>query len=56
MAKKAKKQREIVTLACSDCRRRNYTTTRNKRKHQDRYELSKYCGFCRKHTVHKEVR
>jgi len=56
LAKKAKKQREIVTLACGDCKRRNYTTTRNKRKQPDRYELSKYCRFCRKHTPHKEAK
>jgi len=56
VAKKAKKQREIVTLSCVDCNHRNYTATRNKRKHQDKLELSKYCRFCRKHTSHKEVR
>ena len=56
MAKKAKKQREIVILSCGECKERNYTTTRNKRKHQEKYSLSKYCKFCRKHTPHKEVR
>ena len=28
--------RDIVTLACSKCKRRNYTTTKNKKKHSDR--------------------
>ncbi|MBC8229033.1 50S ribosomal protein L33 [bacterium] len=46
--------REIVILACDECKQRNYTTTRDKRKNQSKYELKKYCKFCRKHTVHKE--
>jgi len=49
-------QREIITLACSVCKRRNYTTKKNKRKHPDRAEYKKYCPFDRKHTIHKETR
>ncbi|KPJ54403.1 50S ribosomal protein L33 [candidate division TA06 bacterium DG_24] len=45
-----------VTLACGECKRRNYTTTKNKAKHPDRLAYKKYCPFCRKHTVHKETR
>lgn len=48
--------REIVILACEVCKRRNYVTTRNKQKKQKRLELRKYCKWCRKHTLHKEVR
>ena len=48
--------RDIVSLACDDCKRRNYVTTKNKRKQQARYEFKKYCRFCRKHTLHKETR
>ncbi|MCD6571435.1 MAG: 50S ribosomal protein L33 [Deltaproteobacteria bacterium] len=48
--------RDIVTLACTQCKRRNYTTTRNKKKTQDKLELKKYCPFCRVHTLHKEIR
>jgi len=48
--------REIVTLQCSECKRRNYTTTRNKKKNTTKIELKKYCPFDRKHTIHKEVR
>ena len=47
---------EIITLACQECKRRNYTTTKNKKKDTDRLELKKYCRFCRKHTPHKEIR
>ncbi len=46
--------REQITLACADCKRRNYTTKKNKRLHPDRVEYKKYCRFCRKHTTHKE--
>ncbi|MDR7556846.1 MAG: 50S ribosomal protein L33 [Armatimonadota bacterium] len=48
--------RPIVTLACTVCRRRNYTTTKNKRNDPDRLELRKYCPWCRKHTPHRETR
>ena len=48
--------REIITLACTDCKRRNYTTTKNKRTSTGRLELKKYCSADRRHTVHKETR
>ncbi len=48
--------RVIVHLACQECKRRNYTTTKNKQKTPDRLELKKYCRFDRKHTVHKETK
>ena len=48
--------REIITLACTVCKRRNYTTKKNRRLHPDRVEFKKYCRSCRKHTAHKETR
>ncbi len=48
--------REIITLQCTACKRRNYTTTRNKKTQTERLEMNKYCPFCRKHTSHKEVK
>jgi len=48
--------RDIVTLACSECKNRNYTTTRNKKTMTERVELRKYCATCRKHTSHKETK
>ncbi len=48
--------REIVTLACSGCKRRNYTTTKDKKRTPNRLELKKYCKFERKHTAHREIR
>ena len=46
--------REIITLSCQDCKRRNYSTTKNRRKSSERLEFSKFCRSCRKHTAHKE--
>ncbi|TEU07494.1 MAG: 50S ribosomal protein L33 [Candidatus Aminicenantes bacterium] len=48
--------REIITLQCSECKRRNYTSTRNKKVQKDKLELKKFCRFCRKHTIHKEIK
>ncbi len=48
--------REQVQLQCSECKNKNYTTTRDKKQHTEKYELSKYCPFCRRHTPHKEAK
>ena len=48
--------RDIITLQCNDCKNRNYTTTKNKKKHSDRLELKRFCPACRHHTAHKEVK
>jgi large subunit ribosomal protein L33 len=48
--------RELVIMACGECKRRNYTTTRNKRVTTDRLEMVKYCRHERKRTTHREVR
>ena len=47
---------DIITLACPDCKERNYATTKNKKNDPERLELKKYCRRCRKHTPHKEVK
>ncbi|RME01191.1 MAG: 50S ribosomal protein L33 [Calditrichaeota bacterium] len=48
--------RENVILECVECKRRNYTTTKNRRKHSGRVEFKKYCPHCNKRTLHKETR
>ena len=48
--------RDKVILACESCRRRNYNTTKNKRRTPDRFEFRKYCRFCRQHKLHRETR
>jgi large subunit ribosomal protein L33 len=46
----------IITLQCGECKRRNYTTVKNKKNDPDRMELKKYCRWCRQHTPHRETR
>ncbi len=48
--------RDVVILACDQCKRRNYTTTKNKRTTQGKLQFKKYCCSCRVHTLHKEVK
>jgi len=48
--------RELITFECTQCKNRNYTSWKNKKKTQNRLELKKYCKFCKKHTVHKELK
>ncbi len=48
--------RDIIVLACEECKRRNYTTTKNRRTHSERVTYKKYCPFDRKHTPHRETR
>ncbi|MDY6845235.1 MAG: 50S ribosomal protein L33 [Thermodesulfobacteriota bacterium] len=48
--------RDIITLACGECKMRNYTTTKNKKKTSGKLEFKKYCRFCRTHTPHKETK
>ena len=48
--------REIITFQCSECKNRNYTTTKNKKKHPERLELRKFCPTCTKHQLHRETR
>lgn len=45
-----------ITLACTECKQRNYNTTKNKKNDPDRIELMKYCKFCGKETLHKETK
>jgi large subunit ribosomal protein L33 len=48
--------RDIITLECTECKRRNYTTTKNKKKQTGRVEYKKYCKWDKKRTVHKETK
>ena len=48
--------RTRITLACTECKNRNYDTTKDKKTHPERMEIKKDCPTCRKHTVHKETK
>ena len=37
--------RIAVTLACEECKRRNYQTNKSKRNNPDRITLRKYCKW-----------
>ena len=54
MAKRA--DRILITLACNECRERNYHTEKNRRNDPDRLELRKFCPRCRKYVEHRETR
>ena len=45
-----------VTLACTDCKQRNYHSTKTKKNDPDRLELRKYCRFCKAHKLPRETR
>ena len=38
--------RNTITLACNDCKRRSYQTSKSKRNTPDRIEMQKYCRWC----------
>jgi len=48
--------REIITFQCTECKRKNYSKTKNKKTSTERIELKKFCPSCRKHQVHKETK
>ena len=45
-----------ITLASTECKQRNYQTTKTKKNDSERIEIKKYCKFCKKHTLHKETK
>jgi len=48
--------RDIITFECTQCKERNYTSTKNKKATPERLEFKKFCKRCRAHTNHKETR
>jgi large subunit ribosomal protein L33 len=55
MAKK-EGNRPKITLACNECKHRNYNTVKNRVNDRERIEMKKYCNNCRRHTLHRETR
>jgi len=45
-----------ITLVCTECGDRNYTTMKNKKLHPERMEVRKYCPRLRRHTIHRETK
>ncbi|MCH7883173.1 50S ribosomal protein L33 [Patescibacteria group bacterium] len=49
-------QDNLIKLQCSECKRINYWSRKNKKKVERKIELKKFCKWCRKHIIHKEVK
>ncbi len=43
--------RDRITLACTDCKQRNYTSTKNKKNNTERIELKKNTVNFAKHIL-----
>lgn len=56
VASKTQDVRPKITMACTECKERNYITKKNRRNDPDRMELAKFCPRCGKHTPHRETR
>ncbi|TWE11602.1 50S ribosomal protein L33 [Rudaeicoccus suwonensis] len=56
MASKSADIRPKITLACTECKERNYVTKKNRRNNPDRVEFKKYCPREKRHTLHRETR
>ncbi len=52
----ANPSRTKITVACTECKERNYATTKNKKTNPERIEINKFCSRCGKHTLHKETK
>nr|YP_010690611.1 ribosomal protein L33 [Cartonema parviflorum]WBU14321.1 ribosomal protein L33 [Cartonema parviflorum] len=63
---KSKDVRVIVILECTSCVRNDvnkestgisrYITQKNRHNTSGRLELRKFCRYCRKHTIHGEIK
>ena len=56
MASKSQDVRPKITLACTECKHRNYITKKNRRNDPDRLDLKKFCPNCNTHQAHRETR
>lgn len=45
-----------ITLECTECKERNYLSSKNKRNNAERLEVKKYCPRERKVTLHRETK
>jgi len=45
-----------IVLQCTECKRKNYATEKNKKNTTGRLEVKKYCPWDKKHTLHREAK
>ena len=48
--------RDLITFQFNGCKRRNYVSTKNKKKTTGKLEFRRFCRWCRAHTLHKETK
>lgn len=61
---KTKDARITITLECTSCSQGDkkypgvfrYTTQKNRRNTPTRIELKKFCPYCYRHTIYKEIK
>ncbi|MFH1631755.1 MAG: 50S ribosomal protein L33 [bacterium] len=49
-------QDNLIRLECTECKKINYQSKKNKKIIKDRLEMKKHCKWCEKHTMHKETK
>lgn len=49
-------QDNLIKFECTDCKRVNYFSNKNKRKLKERLEMKKFCKHCDAHKMHKETK
>jgi len=49
-------KRKIITLECTECKERNYSSEKNTSANAERIEINKFCPRCNKRTKHKETK
>lgn len=50
------KMKKKITLACTQCHNRNYTTSKNQTTSPDRLTMKKFCKHCNEHVEHRETK
>ena len=49
-------QDNLIKMECTECKRVNYFSRKNKKILKERLELKKFCKWCKKHQPHKETK
>jgi len=49
-------QDRLIKFQCEECKRINYYSSKNKKTAKEKLELKKFCRWCKKHTLHKELK
>ncbi|HEY4521937.1 MAG TPA: 50S ribosomal protein L33 [Candidatus Paceibacterota bacterium] len=49
-------QDNLIKLSCTNCKRINYWSRKNRKKVERKIELKKYCNWCHGQYPHKEAK